>query len=70
MSTNPNGDRRMTVTQTKETYPLPWVYGTTPQAQVIVIDARGNQVPMFTLLDFICNVTLTMQAQDQAKQAA
>jgi uncharacterized membrane protein AbrB (regulator of aidB expression) len=70
MSTNPNGDRRLSIEQTKDVHPLPWVYGTTPQAQVIVMDAKGNEVPLFTLLDFVCNVTLAMQAGDQFKQAA
>lgn len=48
----------MTLDQIKEGSPFPWTYVTLPPtggskfARVVVTDARGQEVPMFTLLDF------------------
>lgn len=46
----------MTVEELKLHYPMPWSYNTI-NGIVIVRDAKGAEVPMFTMLDFVVAMT-------------
>lgn len=51
-------------------HPLPWIYYTTPTAQVRVRDAAGGDVQLFTMLDFVVIATEHMAVQQSARKEA
>ena len=63
---------RMTTEQLKAAYPMPWKYvvnGLQPngQGRIVVADAHDKEVPMFSMLDFVCDLTSRIAAQDFVK---
>lgn len=47
----------MTIEDLKRASPFPWRYMIGPKGQIAVVDSVGKQVPLLTLLDFVCAVT-------------
>ena len=65
---NPTGEKPLTVSQLRERHPFPWQYRILPGTAVVVtFDAKGIEVPMFLMLDFVCGITLAVsRAPEQA----
>jgi hypothetical protein len=49
----------MNIAQLRVQHPMPWKY-TTINGIVLVHDAAGKEVQLFTMLDFVCLVSTAM----------
>lgn len=54
----------MTVKEALVHYPAPWRYQIHAGNLVRLLDANGNEVPMFVMLDFVTLVTSSMAASN------
>lgn len=52
----------MTMTELKARHPMPWKYLLMGN-NVVLADATGKELPMFIMLDFMCQVTQQIQAE-------
>ena len=57
----------MTVQEIVSIHPVPWRHGVHAGNQIVVIDSMGKVVELFTMLDFILNVTSNMATESNAK---
>lgn len=62
-------NQTMTPEQTLQAHPAPWRY-VTLGGQVIMTDALGRQVPLFTILDFAAMLTQRLSSSRPAAPAA
>lgn len=53
----------MTINDLKAQHPMPWTYSTLG-SNVLVTDAQGQQVQLFTILDFTLSITHSIAAAD------
>jgi hypothetical protein len=57
----------MNVGELRAKHPFPWHYTVEPNGNILVTDATGRVVPLFTLLDFVVGVTQSIHnRKDQA----
>jgi len=59
----------VTIAELKRLYPMPWSYAAI-NGVVIATDAAGKEVPMFVILDFVCQVTQATAKADARTAAA
>ena len=59
----------MNVNEMKAAHPMPWRYLVAGN-QVQLIDARGVELPMFLMLDFVGFITTTIAKQDAENAAS
>lgn len=45
------------ITKIEKTSPFPWSHVVDPTGRIIVMDSRGAEVPLFTLLELAIGVT-------------
>lgn len=58
----------MNLGEIKERHPMPWRYAMIGN-NVQIVDAKGEELPLFLMLDFVSMITAAMAKQD-AKAAA
>jgi len=56
----------VTINELRGKHPFPWRYAVLPTGVVSVQDAVDQEVPLFTLLDFVCAVTNSIQNRKEA----
>lgn len=54
-----------TMDEIKAACPMPWRYTVLGTGQVVVLDNLNREVPMFTMLAFITDITARMAFQNQ-----
>lgn len=59
----------MNIAELKRVHPMPWSYSTL-DGRIILTDAAGREVPLFTLLDFACAVTVGVAKADMTATPA
>lgn len=50
----------MTIAEIKAQFPFPWAHSAYANGSIRIVDAAGKEVPLFTLLDFVNQVTTLM----------
>jgi hypothetical protein len=59
-----NAPKELSIAQLKELHPMPWRYAIKAGSNLVVVsDAKGVEVPMFTMLGLVVRVTNSLAAQ-------
>lgn len=53
-----------TINEIRLKHPMPWVHAMVSPGEIKVRDARGLEVPLLTMLDFVAQVTVKMTAPE------
>lgn len=57
--------KRPTMDEIKTLCPMPWRYTVLGTGQVVLLDNLNREVPMFTMLAFVADITARMANQTQ-----
>jgi hypothetical protein len=65
-----NAPRPLTVEELRAIHPMPWKTMIFPPNRVALMDAKGQEVPMFVMLEFVTNITERLASQPPTPEKA